>query len=214
MSVALAAAPAPSPAPQSPSYDWRGLEALVKPLQRYLSARCLCAHDVQDVLQETLMRAARYRHSGVDSERLRSWTLSIAANVLRDQGRRRLRRPTVGHEDLLFQQMPGRESEPGWSEKRQPVLVHERKVELDCMLEHLELAMTHLSDHDQLVLTSYYASGGSTRSAASALALNPGVIKVRLFRARQRLRRCIEASMAHRVAIRLRAVEQRIQACS
>ena len=186
------------PARNVPSYDWRGLEALVAPLQRYLTSRCLCASDAQDVLQETLMRAARYRHSGVAAGRLRSWTLSIAANVLRDQGRRRQRGPSVGHEDLLFQQVPGRESEPGWMEYKPPMQVEERMVEMDQMLVHLRGAMTHLSEQDQVVLTSYYAAGGTTRSAAHALALKPSVIKVRLFRARQRLRQRIETSLAQR----------------
>lgn len=190
MSLALA------PAPDAPSYDWRGLEALVAPLQRYLTSRCLCAHDVQDVLQETLMRAARYRHSGVAAERLRSWTLSIAANVLRDQGRRKQRGPSVGHEDLLFQQVPGREFEPGQWEERAPVCVAERMVEMDRALVHLRNAMTHLSKPDRVVLTSFYAPGGTTRDAARALSLKTSVIKVRLFRARQRLRRRIEIQVA------------------
>ena len=208
MSLALA------PAPKVPSYDWRGLEAVVAPLQRYLKPRCGCDHDAQDVLQETLIRAARYRHSGVAPERLRSWTISIAANVLRDQGRRRLRGPSVGHEDLLFQQVPGRETEPGWSEYQPPVEVVERKVEMDHLLLHLERALMHLSEADRLVLMSYYAPGGTTRSAAHALALKPTVIKVRLFRARQRVRRRIELSLTRMWRLNECVLEDGVPACS
>ena len=180
-----------SPKPEA-KHDWKGLEELVAPLQRYLRARCRNAHDAQDVLQETLIRAARYRSPDLEPGRLRSWALSIARNVMRDQGRKRQRSPSVGHEELLFQGLPGREPDPGEADERAPIRVADRMVEMDQLLLYLGAAMGELSSQDRSVLGNYYRAGGSTQAAAAALCLSPSLVKVRLFRARQRLRRRIE----------------------
>jgi DNA-directed RNA polymerase specialized sigma24 family protein len=70
---------------------WSGLEELRPSLQRLLARRCRDAAELDDVVQETLLRAARYRAKLSERERLRGWAMRIAINVLRDRVRRRER---------------------------------------------------------------------------------------------------------------------------
>lgn len=180
------------------SDPWSGLEHLVVPLQLYLTRRCGCTHDVQDALQETLIRAARYRRPGIESTQLRSWTYTIAANVLRDQSSKRMRGPSVGHDEALFDRFGGREPDPSVPDDRAPLKVGDRWVEMEQLITHLTQAMGELPDADRLALLSYYENGGSTLVASKALRLNQSLVKVRLFRARHRLRRRIELSLARK----------------
>ncbi len=190
MSPTLSSSPSVAPA------AWAGLEQLVTPLKRYLYRRCPCVHDVQDALQETLLRAARYRKSEVDPGRLRAWALTIAANVVRDQGSRRGRGPSVGHEDTVFAQFSGREPDPSEQDSRPPLRVAERWFEMDQLVLHLGKALAGLSEQDRVVLRCFYGGDGSTEEAARLLATSQSLVKVRLFRARQRVRRRMEISLA------------------
>lgn len=187
----------PTLSPTAPEQDnWTGLEHLVAPLQRYLHRRCACSHDVQDALQETLLRAARYRKQGLEPDRVRAWAIGIAANVVRDQGKRRGRAPSVGHEDKVFAQFCGRELDPAERDERAPLRVMDRWFEMDLLVQHLGQALADLSEPDRLVLHCYYSGEGSTQEAAQLLRTSQSLVKVRLFRARQRVRRKMELSLA------------------
>ena len=166
------------------------------PLQRYLGRRCRSPHDVQDALQETLLRAARYRRTDLPAASLRSWALSIAANVLRDQSRRRLRGPSVGHEEAVFHGLQGREPDPSETDQRPPMQITGRLVEMDQLVLHLQRALRGLPSQDQEALRLFYDEERSTQATARRMQLSTNLVKVRLFRARQRLRRQIELSLA------------------
>ena len=64
---------------------WRGLAELEPQVRAFARRRCRDMHELDDVVQETLLRAARYRRGLTDETRLKSWTLRIAANVMRDR---------------------------------------------------------------------------------------------------------------------------------
>ena len=58
---------------------WTGL-AEMEPLVRvYARRRCKDSHELDDIVQETLLRAARYRPRLLDGQKLKGWTLRIAA---------------------------------------------------------------------------------------------------------------------------------------
>ena len=64
-----------------------------------------------DLAQETLVRAARYRHR--QRESLRPWIVKIAANVFRDHVVRIQRGPAFTGDDLLLESKESPDAAPG-----------------------------------------------------------------------------------------------------
>jgi len=173
-----------------PAPAWSELEGLRPVLRGYLARRCRDASEVDDVVQETLIRAARYRASLLDPERLRSWVLVIASNAFHDHVRRqtRMRFRELGEEaleNLIGEGTPPPVDGEGEEEMRiGPILIGK-----DTLLRQLVLARRELRENDQRVLDAYYGGSGSCRETAVACGLPRALVKVRLFRARQRLLR-------------------------
>jgi RNA polymerase sigma-70 factor (ECF subfamily) len=164
---------------------WGGLEGLEPELRRYLRRRCRDASEEDDVVQETLLRAARYRPSLLEPDRLGGWSQRIAANVLRDRRRResRLARAECGAAGLDALPDPV----DCVADEERLIRVGGLELELGVMLGHLERALRGLRERDRRVLRSYYQGGGETARVARELGIARGLVKVRLYRARQRL---------------------------
>ncbi len=147
-------------------------------LRRFLLRRCRDENEVEDMVQETLMRAARYRRHLTHRDRLRSWVLQIASNVFLDHMRRSVRRPVVGVRDEVLEELPGGEPSPG--ELLDDDLLELGGDELDkqLVLGMLSGALEGLFDRDQLVLSSYYGGGQSTAVTASICGIRPELVKV------------------------------------
>ncbi|MBK8005811.1 MAG: sigma-70 family RNA polymerase sigma factor [Gemmatimonadetes bacterium] len=83
--------------------DERGAAGLVErhapAVARYLGASGLDDGDIDDLLQETFIRAFGALDSWRKESAFRSWVVSIAANLLRDQYRRARHRTTVPLDD-------------------------------------------------------------------------------------------------------------------
>lgn len=176
--------------------QWGGLEELEPGLRAYLGRRCRDGSEVDDVVQETLLRAARYRDSIVDLRRLQGWVTRIARNVLSDHIRRecRLRRAEAAEERL-----PGlvaREVPPGETGELASLYVGRKLVDTEDLLGHLEAAMGDLRDEDRRALHAYYGGGQDCRGTGAELGIPAALVKVRLFRARRRLARAIRRSVA------------------
>lgn len=182
----------------APTHCWTGLEDLWEPLRRLLSSRCRDENEVEDVIQETLLRAARYRGSLSDPGRLRSWAGRIALNVLRDRAARTARGPSVGLDDEVSDFMEGRESFPGDAREEPWFEVEGEVLDRDGALDHLAAGWSELKPHDQSVLDTYYRGGERCSSTAKHFGISAHLAKVHLFRARRRL----ETLMRQRVATR------------
>jgi len=178
--------------------DWRGLEELRPALMSWLAGRCRDESEAEDVIQETFMRAARYRGSLVEPGRLQAWTQRIARNVLTDLVRRecRLRRATAGEQPL--DELECRESrESRESEEQDPDLrcgnwIVERGQALGTMAG----AFAEMRDDDRQVLGSFYWGGESCHETAAECGIPRELVKVRLFRARRRLLRVLHRRFA------------------
>ena len=175
---------------------WVGLETMESELRAYLGRRCRDQSEVDDVIQETYLRAARYRHALEEPGKLRGWATRIASNVLRDLQRRESRLPRADLGERGFETVLGHESdpaEPGASGEGVRVGAH--WVPRGEALEALDGALEGLREDDRRVLESYYGDGQSSERTAHACNLPRGLVKVRLFRARRRLQRVLERAL-------------------
>ena len=172
-------------------------------LRRFLRRRCRDENEVEDLVQETLIRAARYRGHLTHLDRLRSWSLQIASNVFRDHLRRSVRRPVVGVKEEILEEVPGGEQAPGELIEGDLLELEGDVLDKQVVLGMLSGALKDLVDHDQLVLSSYYGGGQSTAATASVCGIRQDLVKVRLFRARRRLERAVRQRLALHRASRL-----------
>ena len=173
---------------------WTGLEEMRGLLRRFLARHSRDENEIEDVIQETFLRAARYRSNLVDVRRLRSWTMRIAVNVLSDTKRRGTRLRSVAPEDPSLELVDATaEGGPG---EEQCFRLGRWLLEKDEALGHLQGALAELREDDRRVLGSFYGGLESCRETARECGIPGHLVKIRLFRARQRLLRSIRQRLA------------------
>ena len=179
------------------SSSWKDLDGEIPVLRRFLSSRCRDDFESDDVIQETLLRAARYRRHLHNPEKMRAWILSIARNVLSDRFRRerRLGRPIVG-DDTLAAEVPCPSSLPNV----QTITVDGVSSPTDEVLGLLDVALEKLKRRDRDVVSNYYGGAMSCRETAESCDLPVELVKVRLFRARNRLRKYVQTGLSMQAA--------------
>jgi RNA polymerase sigma-70 factor (ECF subfamily) len=171
---------------------WHGLADLRGGLRSVLLRRLPDENEVEDVIQETYLRAARYRGRLQDGRRLRSWATRIALNVLSDRRRREQRYLSTEPGDRVLE----REAEAGGPALPEAALSLGRfEVERERALLVLARARRRLRESDRRVLDSFYGGAGSCRATAEECGIPPHLVKVRLFRARRRLSRAVRREL-------------------
>ena len=173
------------------TWAWEGLEELRPALRDGLSRRCRDESEVDDVIQETFLRAARYRSSAQDVRNLKAWVMRIALNVLADCVRRetRLQRAPMGEEllDALPCQRVSEEPGPSAFEVRcGNWLLDEERA-----LDFLSGALVGLRPEERRLLDSFYRERRDGQETALRCAIPRHLVKVRLFRTRRRLKRLL-----------------------
>jgi len=194
--------PLPAPDPREAA-SWSGLEELRPVLKRFLMRRCRDENEAEDLIQETFVRAARYRRDLSERGRLRAWLMQIAANVFRDHVRRGQRGPALTFDEETIETL---ECPRGADRAPSPEIAVEiggELVEAELLLSDLRQAVAGLRERDRMVLDSYYSGGESTAAIASRTGISPALVKVRLFRARRRLERVVRERAARRRTQRL-----------
>jgi len=172
---------------------WDGLEEMRDGLRAFLIRHCPDENDVEDVIQETFLRAARYRRAH-NVKRLRPWAMRIALNVLADSKRRGVRTQAEPRStDEGFDPPAPREPSSADSSYR----VGELWLDGDSARELVLHTLGWLRPQDRELLDSYYAGGLRTRIAADECGIPQRLVKVRLYRARQRLL----AALRHRASL-------------
>lgn len=176
--------------------DWRGLSELRADVERALVRSCRDRGELDDLVQETLLRAASFRDGLQEPERLRAWVLRIAWNVLRDHVRRerRLGRSEVSEEALI--ELAAEDAGSGRpavaAELRLGAYVYDGEEvfhTLCALLPELDLA-------DRQLFDAYYREGLGCSAAARRLGVTTQTVKMRLFRLRRRLRRGLQKRSA------------------
>ena len=162
---------------------WDGLEEMRDGLRNFLTRQCSDENDIEDVIQETFLRAARYRRAH-SVKRLRPWAMRIALNVLADSKRRGVRTQAEPRTpDELFD--PPAPSEPGPSDSS--FRVGGLWLDGESARELVLQTLGGMRDRDRALLDSYYGGELRTQVAAEECGIPQRLVKVRLYRARQRL---------------------------
>jgi RNA polymerase sigma factor (sigma-70 family) len=121
--------------------------------------------DAEDVVQEALLQAFLGLERLRDPERFGSWLYGITLNL----ARMRLRRCDPLPVDVEALQRPALDGDAG--------------------IEAVREALDVLSPREREAVVLHYVEGLDTREVASLLGARPGTVRVRLHRARRRLRR-------------------------
>ena len=144
-------------------------------LRRYFARLESREVGADDLVQETFVRVLRYAASFDDARQFRGWLFAIARNV--GLAAAHARRDVVELSDVAL--------ESGDDAARS---LHTRES-----LTILGAALQELPEADRTVLVLAKLEGRSYRDIAHMLAISEGVVKVRVFRALQRLRNHLRA---------------------
>lgn len=143
------------------------IEAEIPGLRRFLTSRALPGDEVEDVLQDALARALRYRGSFDPAGSLGGWLRTTALRVSLDHRARRARGPLALGEAAEELAEPTPLEAPDADEVRR-LLLRLRPIERE-------------------VLVRFHQHGESVEQIARALARPVGTVKSDLHRARRRL---------------------------
>ncbi|MFO1008716.1 MAG: sigma-70 family RNA polymerase sigma factor [Planctomycetota bacterium] len=179
----------------TPTCPWSDLDHLRPQLVSFLRTRLRDDNDVEDVVQECFLRAARHRAQEGEPEKLHAWLYSVAESARRDHLRRRHRRPALHVEAEVFDQFEGRESTPGEDADEDHLHVERRSLERRRLFACLARALRRLEPEDQRVLDAFYGGSGRCVDVARVEALDPAHVKARLFRARRKLSRIVRREL-------------------
>lgn len=171
---------------------WSQFEIHRNSLEKFLNRRCRDSHEVEDVVQESFLRAAASRRGLRDQERLRGWLLRIASNVLADRARSEGRRRRI-LESMVAETPPDARHSPAPEEVLEECewWIEGRPFSWATMSAALVRGLEVLRPSDRRVLLEHYVRGASCRYSAEREGTSAAALKVRLFRARQRLRQAI-----------------------
>lgn len=162
---------------------------LIRPYERmvYLTVFSIVKNEVEaeDGAQEAVISAYRHLSSFRAEAKFSTWLTTIAIN----EGRKRLRKAKVAKEDSLDEQIEEAEGDytpaPLTDWREVPLEALERKE----LREALRQAVAGLPDIYRQVFALRDLEELNIEETAEALGLSPGVVKVRLHRARMMLQK-------------------------
>jgi RNA polymerase sigma-70 factor, ECF subfamily len=152
------------------AWDWDHLSNACRRLARHYSAHC----DAEDIAQEALVRAWRFRSSVRRGERLDAWLAVIVRN---EAARHRTR--------LVPEPVPDVDRGLGVEDERLTAVAAAADV---------RSALGRLNADERMLLELRYTRDLTQPAIAKELALPEGTVKVRLHRARSKLRQALSQS--------------------
>lgn len=145
--------------------------------------------DVEDVAQEVFVRLYYSLDQLRSAEVFEPWLYRLTVNASYDYLRRAKRRSESRMADLSEQQVMMADSLAG--NKQQQEERQKSKVR-----ELMDALMRHVSKEDRLLLTLKEVEGLSLKELEQIYRVNENALKVRLFRARQRVLKAYKAALA------------------
>ena len=161
------------------------------PLKRFLYRLLLDSHEAADVAQETCVRLYQRRETYRAGARFSPWILTIAANLARNRRRWWRRHPAVSLDKLA----PGAcEGTPGWEPADPTAGPAERaqRREAAVAVRAAVAALPH--ELREIVVLAEYEERPQAEIAA-ILGCTTKAVEMRLYRARERLRRVLGAAL-------------------
>jgi RNA polymerase sigma-70 factor, ECF subfamily len=142
--------------------------------------------DVEDVAQEVFLRLydslGQLRHPQI----FEPWLYRLTMNASLDYLRKRKRRPEARMSDLSEQQVMAADARVGTENDRE-------QREKNRVREFMGELMGKVSEEDRVLLTLKEVEGLSLKELESVYDVNENALKVRLFRARQRVLKAFAA---------------------
>ena len=169
--------------------NWEGLEERRGRLERKISKWSRDKSVVDDVVQETMIRAARYRVGLREPQRMDSWMERIAWNVLKSLRGREARRGMSIMENSQLDATEGREPDPEIELVEDVLWVCDKEVESERLSSLLEGAIRALPEPERRMIQAAYSEKMSPCAISEAFGVRRALVKSRLYRIRQKLRR-------------------------
>ncbi|MBL8214787.1 MAG: sigma-70 family RNA polymerase sigma factor [Bryobacterales bacterium] len=142
--------------------------------------------DVEDVGQEVFLRLYYSLDQLRSPEVFEPWLYRLTVNAAYDYMRRQRRRPESRMADLSEQQVMTADAEAGGRERD----IEQQKANLR---EFVQSLLGNVSEEDRILLTLKEVEGLSLKELEAVYKVNENALKVRLFRARQRVLKAFEA---------------------
>ncbi len=152
---------------------WRELEARLRP---YVARRVASVADIDDVLQDTLVRVHRGVAELAEEERFGPWVYRVASNAIVDHRRARKRHP-----------LPANEPNP----EERPALEPDSDLESE-LAECIALFVARLPSPYREAVTLTELQGLTQKDAADLLGVTLSAMKSRVQRGRGLIRRMFE----------------------
>ncbi|MBS1825350.1 MAG: sigma-70 family RNA polymerase sigma factor [Bryobacteraceae bacterium] len=143
--------------------------------------------DVEDVGQEVFMRLYYSLDQLRAPEVFEPWLYRLTVNAAYDYMRRQKRRPESRMADLSEQQVQSADAVAGSKHRNEET----RKAGLR---EFVQSLLGHVSEEDRILLTLKEVEGLSLKELENIYKVNENALKVRLFRARQRVLKAFSAA--------------------
>jgi RNA polymerase sigma-70 factor, ECF subfamily len=147
-----------------------------------IAANMVRAEDVDEVAQETFVRAYRDLASYRRKSPFEHWLSRIAVNACYDYWRRARRQKTVAASDAELLAMERRMADEKCSEDAAAATAKEL----------LDGALGHLAPADRLAFSLLYLEGLSMKEVAQQMGWSLAQVKIRSYRARLRLRSILQ----------------------
>ena len=139
--------------------------------------------DAEEALAEVFVKVWRGAAKFKGESKFTTWLYRIASNTARDVLRSRKTRPETSLEDVLIN-----ETDMEWNSSARIINPAISVINSEDKAQIL-LAMKRLSDEDRLLINLYHIQERDYNEIAQITDITPSNLKVKLFRARQRLRK-------------------------
>ncbi|MEN6356697.1 MAG: sigma-70 family RNA polymerase sigma factor [Armatimonadota bacterium] len=146
--------------------------------------RMLSSHeDAEEALAEVFVKVWRAAAGFKGDSKFTTWLYKIASNTARDFLRSRQVRREVSVEDVIIDEtLVGTQMQSAAADPEKSAIEAEDK-------ERIVRAMALLSEEDRLLVTLYHLQGCDYDEISRITDISPSNLKVKLFRARQRLKK-------------------------
>jgi RNA polymerase sigma-70 factor (ECF subfamily) len=147
------------------------------PLFRYVLHLGFAEDDARDILQDAFVRAFRHLDRCGDPDRFDGWLFKITANLCRTQGRKTSKRTMTSLEQVTL-----KEDRPG----------PDRVAEAHSAQERIRQVLEILPEDQREAVVLFYMQGLGVTEIAEVQGASRSAVKMRLKRARERLREQLE----------------------